>query len=252
MTDATDAMIVDDLDSKVLDTGYVKNPARTREAKPRPIPGLYYVMAGLVTAAFKEGRKGIGRNGEPYAFPDSVEATPHLSIVSDANGDETFKDYKLNPYFRLTNLPVERKRGEIENFSTMSSAMDAFGVPFPGAEGSTTVAELITASEAMSFKTSLRPVYISYAGEFRYKPYVRLGDGSFLRFSEAAFRRDPAFKGSAAKYAAAGGAWATMGWLINPDDETARSWTLERPTDDVPSKAIYANIQPTDSGFQSR
>ena len=261
MTDQTDATTqpdpqpVDaDIGPRFVDTTYVNDaPAPKQDtSKPRPTPGGYFLRFGTVQAAFKEGNKGTGKDGRPYAFPNEVVALPYLTIVSDADGGDEYAGLPINPSCRLTSSRVERRRGVYENYSTLSSALAAVGLEMPVGEA-VSADDIIAAAEAMSGLTTLHPVYCSYAAEFKFRPYAKLGDGTSVRFSEKAFRLNPEIKASAAAtYKAEGGTWARLGWLIDPDDDQTRSWTLTQPSDNVAQKRVFANFQPTDSGFQPK
>lgn len=260
MTDQTDTTTQPDLpvDAEIgprfVNTTYVNDaPAPVQDnSKPRPTPAGYFLRFGTVQAAFKAGNKGISaKTGEPYAFPDEVVVLPYLTIVSDADGGTEFAGVPVNPYHRLTSTRVERKRGVFENYSTLSSAMAAVGLDMPVGEA-VSVDDLIAAAEAMSGLTTLHPVYCSYAAEFKSRPYLKLGDGTTLRLSEKAFRRDDTIKGGPAAYKAAGGTWARLGWILDPENDLTRSWTLTQPSDNVDHKRVFANFQPTDSGFQAK
>ncbi len=248
MTDQNTQPVDPNIGDRFVNTSYVKDGQAPPARKPfvRPTPGLYFLKAGNVSVTFVP-EKSSGPDAErPWSFPARFDVQPNFSIVSGPDGEDEFAGKMLNEYYRLSTEPV--KRGKVElNYSTLSSCLDAFGLEFPlsGAE-----ADIRQVCSDLSGMTSLRPIYVTYQGQFKYKPFVQLPDGSYLRFNEKAFRTGDT-KVSVAKYKAAGGTWARSGFLLDPDDQTLRAWTLDKPSENVAQKEIYANIEPSEGGFRA-
>lgn len=239
------------IDTSYRETGAV--PTRKAGVKSRPVPGPYYLRAGLVEVSLAPERSGVSaRTGQPYTFPARVEVKPHFTIVTSADDDTTFANTPLNKYYRLTTEPVKRGRA-VQNYSTLSSAFDAFGVEFPT---ETTAATIMAAAEALSGLTSLRPVYVTLAGTYRYRPFVMMPSGEYLRFTEKVFRTGLNAEGDAVdkdeklrEYKAQGGTWAPCGYLLDPEDESSRAWTLVMPSENAAHVRIWANLEPSEDGF---
>jgi hypothetical protein len=238
----------------VIDFGYRANPEiprAAREAKPKPTPGRYFVRAGRASETrFKPAVSGTSADGRPYSFPAKLEAVLPLTIVNGAEGEDEYAGLALNKYYRVSSEPVKRGTN-VANYSTLTSALEAFGVPVPE---SGTVADVDAALRSLEGLTSQHPVYLSYTGVAKAgrpygKVFVKMPDGTFLRFNERAFRRGER-SGTAAKYQAAGGTWASVGYLVNPTSDEMREWTLDAPPEGTDVELVYANVEPTDDGFR--
>lgn len=238
-----------DIGDRFIDTSYTRDgaaPTTGGSAKPRPTPGAYVIQALTVVTRFVEAKEWSNDRGSGV-FPAHIEAEPNFVIVSAANGDDTFAGTPLNKYYRLTSEAV-RKGGQVLNYSTLSSALDAFGLALP--EGGR-VDDVLTAAESMSGLTSTRPVYLSYAGQYKRRNYVKMPNNTYLRFNEKAFRLgDPNMR--VAQYIANGGTWALCGFLLDADDPGSRAWTLERPSENMAHAKVWANVEPTEDGFLGR
>ena len=247
MTEQITQPIDPNIGDRFVDTSYVNNaPPSPRKRAQRVPPGAYFLKGGSIVVTFVPEKSGESKkDGTPYTFPARIEVQPNFSIVSAADGSEEYAGAALNQYYRLTSEPVKLGR-TVQNYSTLSACLDAFGLSMPesGSE-----ADIRAVAEQLSGLISIRPIYVSYQGSFRYKPFVQMPDGSYLRFNEKAFRLTDAGRTGAAKYKAAGGEWAPCGFLLDPDDDTARRWTLDTPSENVSQKKIWANIEPTESGF---
>lgn len=242
-----------------IDTSYLDEPPAERSgAKPRPTPGEYFLQAGIVTGEAVPERSGESEKG-PWSFPAHVRVKPDFSIVADADGGDEYAGCALNSYYRLSSERVVMGKNP-QNYSTLSSAFDAFGLDMPRG----TADEIIEAAQNLSGLKTTRPVFLTLNGstgkmgsnkKLRYKPFFPLGTGGYFRLTEKAFRlgdENGSTEGSIKAYKANGGRWAVCGWILDPDDDGMRSWTLARPSENVAAHQVFVNLEPTDSGFQPK
>ena len=233
-----------------IDTSYLDEPPAeptTRPGKPRPTPGEYYLQFGIVTGELVPERSGESERG-PWSFPAHVRVKPDFTIVADKDGGDEYAGLPLNRYYNLTSERVVLGKNA-QNYSTLSSAFDAAGLEMPRG----TAEEIIAAAQNLSGLKTIRPVFLTLQGQYRFKPYFKQGDGTYFRMNEKAFRvaaEGGSTSGSIKAFKASGGRWAPCGWILDPEDDGARRWTLERPSENVAAKQVFANLEPTDSGFQ--
>jgi hypothetical protein len=244
-----------EIGGRFIDTAYRDNPELPRGGKPRPKPGGYYLRLNTPEAAFEDEVRGVYKDGHPrageeYVIPAKVVVTPRFTIESDADGDGTFNGFPLNPYYQLTSEPV-RQGKNIANYSTLSSAFDAFGLAFPEDGSVQAIVDAIAGADGL---VSQRPVFVSYAGQFKYRNFVKLGTGKYVNLNEKAFRLGDeklSFKAylSGVNEGLQPG-WAPVGFVIDPESDAAREWTLTTPSENTSSKRVWANVEPTDGGFK--
>lgn len=232
-----------------VDTSYTKEPAYEPEQKPRPTPGRYYLQAGIVTARANPARSGESEFG-PWSFPANVTALPDLSILSDADGSDEHAGKPVNKYYRLNTDRVVLFKNP-QNYSTLSSALEAFGLSLPESGDSE---DIKTAATNMSGLRSLWPIYLTLRGQYqnergKYKDFAPI-NGKRLYFNEKAFRLGEDTKSRADVYKAEGGKWAARGFLLDPHNDETRAWTLTKPSENVVYQEVWANLEPTDDGFK--
>lgn len=245
---SNDVQAVDpNIGDRFVDTSYTKNaPPVPRQRPSRPAPGGYFLQCGSVLVEFVEARTVTSaKDGQQYTFPARIDVQPNFTVVSDADGGDEYQGVPLNKFYRLTSQPVEIKR-VVQNYSTLSSCLEAFGLEMPL---SGNFDEIKDVCEQLTGMVSIRPIYVSYQGQFNYKPFVKLGNGQYVRLNERTFRDDQGVRAGAAKYKAGGGTWSPVGYVLDPDDDENRNWTLATPSENVAQKKVWANFEPTESGF---
>lgn len=214
--------------------------------KKRPTPGSYVLQFGTtMPMQFREEKRGVRDDGTEWAVEAKVEVEPKLTVVAAKNGDLTFAGVALDPYYKLTTLPV-KYRGVPRNFSTLSAAMALVGLEYPiGADADGVMA----VAAQMSGLITQQPVTVTWQGEVkdnRSKRFHVCANGTRLYFDEKIFRTSADKTGSIEEYAARGGEWSPVAFIVND------AIVLERPSENVVHEVIFAKAVPHEFGWKPR
>lgn len=235
MTDSTTTPDPALLGDRFIDTSYVKEPDAEPTAKPRPLPGAYFLRFGNIT----------GRVKPAFTFPSGdvkaayLELLPNLTIVSDADGDQTFADYALNRYYAL-DTQRQRFRGVERNWSTVTAAFKMMGIELPDSGNAD---DIIAAAQALTGQVTPVAVPITYRGEVKYKNFITRADGSKLYLDEKVFRKGDQTL-PLAEYRETGDGYASLGFVVNGE------FTLTRPNENVEHEKVFVNIEPLPFGWK--
>lgn len=237
MTDSTPTDFTPLVDDRFIDLAYVKEPEAESTAKPRPLPGKYFLRFGNVT----------GKVRPAYTFPSGdvkaayLELQPNLTIVSAEDGDQTFDGFALNRFYNL-DTQQQRFRGVARNWSTVTAAFKMMGVELPDSGNAD---DIIAVAQALTGQVTPVAVPITYRGELRYKNYIVQPDGTKLYLDEKVFRRGDQSL-SVPDYVASGGTYASLGFVVNG------AFTLDRPNENVEHDKVFVNIEPLPFGWKAR
>lgn len=234
MTDTLTAPDPALLGDRFIDLAFVKEPDVPVEAKPRPRPGSYFLKFGNIVGKFKEA----------YTFPSGdvkaayLELQPNLTIVMDADGDQTFGGFALNRYYSL-DTQRQRFRGVERNWSTVTAAFKMMNIELPESGNAD---DIIAAAQALTGQVTPVAVPITYRGELRYKNYIVQPNGTKLYLDEKVFRRGDQTV-SVADY---DGEYASLGFVVNGE------FTLDRPNENVEHDKVFVNIEPVPWGWKAK
>jgi hypothetical protein len=234
MTDTLTTPDTSPLDDRFIDLAFVQEPDEPVEAKRKPRPGSYFLKFGNVT----------GRVRPAFTFPSGdvkaayLELQPNLTIVMDADGDQTFDGFALNRYYTL-DTQRQRFRGVERNWSTLTAEFKMMGVALPESGNAD---DLIAAAQALTGQVTPVAVPITYRGELRYKNYIMQNDGTKLYLDEKVFRRGD----QAVSVADYDGEYASLGFVVDG------AFTLDRPNENVEHDKVFVNIEPVPWGWKAK
>ena len=233
-TNTPDATLLDD---RFIDTSYVMEPEVESTAKPRPLPGDYFLRFGNVT----------GRVKPAFTFPSGdvkaayLELLPSLTIESALDGDQTFNGFALNKYYALSSQR-QRFRGTEQNWSPLTAAFKMMNIALPESGNAD---DIIAAAQALTGQITPFALPITYTGSFKYKNYVPQPTGTKVYLDEKVFRKgDQTMK--LAEYVATGDGYVNLGFVVNGE------FTLTRPNENVEQERIFVNIEPTPWGWKKK
>ena len=232
-----DTMPADILGDRFIDTSYVKEPDAEPSAKPRPLPGNYFMRFGNVT----------GRVKPAFTFPSGdvkaayLELLPNLTIEAAEDGDQTINGYALNRYYTL-DTQRQRFRGVERNWSTVTAAFAMMRLELPDSGNAD---DIIAVAQALTGQVTPVALPVTYRGELRYKNFVLQPDGSKLWLDEKVFRKGDQTL-TLADYVASGDGYSPIGFVVNGE------FSLERPNENVEHDKVFVNIEPMPFGWKKK